>query len=402
MKTYQLQELFGGVFNSRKSYLKKKKKKRFFSSLNQMDTFLSFFFFSSFFTHTALCIHNCSPSSCDDSELPLVQFPFRLLGRQPSRCGYPGFNLSCNNQNKTVLDLPSSSGEFIVKSINYASQSIHISDPNGCLPKRMQSFSLSDSPFSAYPTNFMFLNCTLSDWHKYLMSRRSVLVPCLSSPNYRVVAMDASSVGGLPPGRKWRVGFYGYYWSTMDGVGTAAIELNWDVPKCKACVVRGGTCGFKSNTGLKIGCSGRLSFGLPRSAKYGLILGVGIPGLLTFIGLACYIGGRTGTHSHRGPLPSERSTITTAPGSAGIATATGLDGPTIESYPTTVLGESRRLPNPQDGTCPICLSEYQPKDTLRTIPDCDHYFHANCIDEWLRMNSTCPLCRNSLDEPSGV
>ncbi|CAL5433368.1 unnamed protein product [Camellia sinensis] len=68
----------------------------------------------------------------------------------------------------------------------------------------------------------------------------------------------------------------------------------------------------------------------------------------------------------------------------------GLDRPTIESYPTTVLGESVRLPKPNDGTCPICLAEYQPKETLRTIPECNHYFHANCIDEWLRV-----ACRNS-------
>ncbi|XP_059644995.1 putative RING-H2 finger protein ATL21A [Cornus florida] len=366
-----------------------------------MNTLLSFFFFS-FFTHTALCAQICSPSLCGDSE-PLVHFPFRLFGRQSFHCGYPGFALSCNNHNQTVLNLPSS-GEFIVKSIDYASQSIYISDPDGCLPKRMEeSFSLSDSPFSASHTNLMFINCTLADWYKYIMYQ-GVLVPCLSSNNYRVVAVDASAPGGyVPPTcRSWRVGFYGYYWGTMDGIGTADIQLHWDVPSCKSCVLEGGTCGFESNTEMTIGCSGlpTQSNGLPRSAKYGLILGVGIPGLLTFIGLACYIGGRTRAHSQRGPLRSgtELFTVTATPGSARVAS--GLDGPTIESYPKTVLGESRRLPNPQDGTCPICLSEYQPKDTLRSIPECNHYFHATCIDEWLGMNSTCPLCRNSPDGSS--
>jgi hypothetical protein len=32
---------------------------------------------------------------------------------------------------------------------------------------------------------------------------------------------------------------------------------------------------------------------------------------------------------------------------------------------------------------------------LRSIPECNHYFHAACIDEWLKMNGTCPICRNS-------
>ncbi|MCL7038146.1 hypothetical protein MKW94_028379 [Papaver nudicaule] len=78
-----------------------------------------------------------------------------------------------------------------------------------------------------------------------------------------------------------------------------------------------------------------------------------------------------------------------------MVTTVGLDGTTIESYPKITLGESRRIPTPNDGTCSICLSEYCPKDTVRTIPDCKHCFHAECIDEWLRMNASCPLCRTS-------
>lgn len=79
---------------------------------------------------------------------------------------------------------------------------------------------------------------------------------------------------------------------------------------------------------------------------------------------------------------------------------TGLDKPTIESYPKTILGDSGRLPKPNDSTCPICLCEYHPKETLRSIPKCNHYFHAICIDEWLKINATCPLCRNSRENSS--
>ncbi|KAI5329166.1 hypothetical protein L3X38_028563 [Prunus dulcis] len=70
----------------------------------------------------------------------------------------------------------------------------------------------------------------------------------------------------------------------------------------------------------------------------------------------------------------------------------GLDDPTIDSYPKTQLGESLELPKPNDNTCSICLGNYQPRETLRTIPECNHYFHANCIDEWLRRNATWPIC----------
>lgn len=73
----------------------------------------------------------------------------------------------------------------------------------------------------------------------------------------------------------------------------------------------------------------------------------------------------------------------------------GLDNTTIESYKMVVLGESRRVPGPNDITCPICLTDYCPKDTVRCIPECQHCFHVDCIDEWLRMNGSCPICRNS-------
>ncbi|XP_011034693.1 PREDICTED: putative RING-H2 finger protein ATL69 [Populus euphratica] len=73
----------------------------------------------------------------------------------------------------------------------------------------------------------------------------------------------------------------------------------------------------------------------------------------------------------------------------------GLAEPIIDSYTKMVLGESRRLPKPNEGPCSICLSDYQTKDTIRCIPDCHHCFHADCIDGWLKMSATCPLCRNS-------
>ena len=73
----------------------------------------------------------------------------------------------------------------------------------------------------------------------------------------------------------------------------------------------------------------------------------------------------------------------------------GLDESTIESFDKLVLGESKRLPGPNGSTCAICLSEYNSKETVRIIPECKHCFHADCVDEWLRMNSTCPVCRKS-------
>jgi Ring finger domain len=45
--------------------------------------------------------------------------------------------------------------------------------------------------------------------------------------------------------------------------------------------------------------------------------------------------------------------------------------------------------------CSVCLDEYDSKMLVRTLP-CKHSFHATCADEWIRKNSTCPICRDKL------
>lgn len=125
------------------------------------------------------------------------------------------------------------------------------------------------------------------------------------------------------------------------------------------------------------------------------------PAIIFVIAIACYASlkyRRGNTARIAAAQRSEPSAISPQP---SIATM-GLDDSTIESYQKLVLGESRRVPGPNDGCCTICLSEYKTKDTIRCIPECAHCFHAECIDEWLSMNSTCPLCRNSPSHSSTV
>jgi len=46
--------------------------------------------------------------------------------------------------------------------------------------------------------------------------------------------------------------------------------------------------------------------------------------------------------------------------------------------------------------CAICYDTIQPTNYSRT--KCDHYFCCTCLDAWLDINTTCPMCRTVVKE----
>ncbi|XP_074329515.1 RING-H2 finger protein ATL67-like [Apium graveolens] len=69
----------------------------------------------------------------------------------------------------------------------------------------------------------------------------------------------------------------------------------------------------------------------------------------------------------------------------------GLDQRVINSYRKYPF--SRNLKS--DSLCPICLCDYKDAEMLRMLPDCKHFFHLYCVDAWLKLSASCPVCRNS-------
>ncbi|KAI3441733.1 Non-specific lipid-transfer protein [Psidium guajava] len=324
---------------------------------------------------------NCSVMACSSSSIP-VRFPFRLEDRrQPESCGYPGFNLSCDDLGSTTMRLPHS-GEFFVREINFPGQQIRLYDPGDCLPRRLLQLNLSDSPFSAtYYENFTFLDCPMN------LTSRSSAIGCLSNRTRTVLASsDESFVNSMATvcstmfSRRIPISWPIPYDQGPSVFLNQDLQLSWLTPDCVDCEMKGGTCGFASNSSQNTGC-----FSIPatgRTSKSVLIfriicLTIALPAIFSSLGIGFFICCRDRRQS------TDPATVTPQPS----VVAVGLDDSTIESFTKIVLGESLRLSGPNDNICAICLAEYQPKEILRCIPECAHCFHAACIDEWLKMSS---------------
>ncbi|XAR64923.1 hypothetical protein NMG60_11008823 [Bertholletia excelsa] len=90
------------------------------------------------------------------------------------------------------------------------------------------------------------------------------------------------------------------------------------------------------------------------------------------------------------------STIATTPATS----ERGLDESSLIACPK--LGYSQVKEHMNGGaskstasSCSICLADYKDTDVLRLLPECGHLFHLGCVDPWLLLHPTCPICRNS-------
>ena len=51
--------------------------------------------------------------------------------------------------------------------------------------------------------------------------------------------------------------------------------------------------------------------------------------------------------------------------------------------------------NDSDVKCLVCQFQYEGGDTVRKLP-CNHYFHSECVDQWLSEKDHCPYCRQCI------
>lgn len=355
--------------------------------------------------------YNCPTSLCGATPYS-VHFPFRMIDQQPDICGYPGFDLECNSQNSVTLNLPNS-GEFLVRNIDYRSQIVQVYDPSGCSADRLLSLDLSGSPFSVSPIrNYTLLSCPVE-----LTTSRFPIVTCLSNSTYSTVATSSVSFAMLMANRS-SCQIIGSLWSPVsryqgqEGLTSNLnmdIFLTWDSPNCQDCVTQGGACGYTNTTMEEVACFDITKKGSKKAMMALIIVSIGLA--LPAIGISivmiyyiCIDYRSVATWISRNNAAPATAMVTPETTTAISSLVAGLEQSTIESYTKVVLGESMRLPGygDEDATCSICLSEYDVKDMVRCIPECRHCFHADCIDEWLRMKGNCPVCRNSPSPPPSL
>jgi len=226
---------------------------------------------------------NCSEGYCGTPESGLFfRFPFQLREKnQSDRCGYPGFEVYCNNMKQPLITL-SNGREFVIKNISYASQTIWVDDPIDCPPRRfLEKIDLNDdslfqwdrfNPSTRYE-NVTFFNCTTNA--KKPMFDDHLPIPCLSNDNYLIMYT-------LQP-------ILSYLWSPWcSEIGSAKVPVNdksgqpmvikeglysnlmlrWYTPLCGCKAPQ--YCGFASDRGLDVTCYG--SFYIPGNFLYMFLL----------------------------------------------------------------------------------------------------------------------------------
>ncbi|XP_057996206.1 LEAF RUST 10 DISEASE-RESISTANCE LOCUS RECEPTOR-LIKE PROTEIN KINASE-like 1.2 isoform X3 [Hevea brasiliensis] len=197
--------------------------------------------------------------TCGDGQI--ISFPFYIQDQQESFCGYPGFNLVCQNR-RPVLRLRDDN--YTIHKIDYKNQIIRVSNAaffhtnTACVPHRFKNTSLPDDRFNLFPNQtelFLLSRCnsTLlggsnSELQKYKVncSGETEDGPILSMFDGDPILGTASEVCEkelVVPVDSQRGENEG-----IERMLERGFVLNWTASNCSICESSGGKCGFNSST----------------------------------------------------------------------------------------------------------------------------------------------------------
>lgn len=46
--------------------------------------------------------------------------------------------------------------------------------------------------------------------------------------------------------------------------------------------------------------------------------------------------------------------------------------------------------------CPVCFEDFNENDEVILLK-CDHFYHSECVNNFILYNPTCPVCREDID-----
>ena len=222
----------------------------------KMDRYLCLFLFLflTLFVEMRGGRDECMTSNRCGDQGPLIQFPFRLK-HQPHHCGYPGFNLSCTENNQTMLDLPVSV-KLLVKKIAYKSREILVQDPDNCLARQLGNLNLAASPFPfKFEKGFVTLfNCSSDKIETYGYDQS---IPCLSIPGnpvYAVYSFRSVQYTDLSSCRRLYNAsvplfplFSDHFFCANCIFNGSAFSLKWSKSICRSCPEGGKICRLKKS-----------------------------------------------------------------------------------------------------------------------------------------------------------
>ncbi|KAH0708964.1 hypothetical protein KY284_010391 [Solanum tuberosum] len=209
----------------------------------------------------------CVTQNCGDGVN--ISYPFWIPEKQPSYCGLPTYDVTCN-KHKPFVHI--SGEEFIIKEVYYTNYSILLAkadvfdEENKC-PVPRHNFSTRGTPFSLGPNTadlFFFYDCTLpyeretydvncarnathhsfAVFHTELLEHYNYSVESCQDPVYALVETD--SIDRLLKMNYSQVLQKGFF-------------LQWDGSNCRDCRKSGGRCGAQT---LYASVSGKHRLGL--------------------------------------------------------------------------------------------------------------------------------------------
>ena len=217
-----------------------------------MGTPLLFFFFFLLFMRLfpeiegGIQYDECKAPRCRHHG-PIIRFPFRLKDQPvPDHCGYPGFELTCLEEKRTILELPNSA-KLWVKEIDYTSQEmVVLYGDEYCPQRRIVNLNLYALPFQfTESTSFSFFNCSekKSESDGFWGSIPSTCsssdpVYFTRSPNY-LSQVDLTSCRKIFNATIPEFILFGDY---------EMPSMNWSKPMCGNCEAQGEKCQLKKKS----------------------------------------------------------------------------------------------------------------------------------------------------------